>query len=65
MFKNVHFPYWTELAVVLAFILIASAFIAVVLRILKTPKEEIQRVARLPLDESTPSDTPSSNNIQP
>ena len=51
MFKGVTFPGWTEIVVAVAFVLIAGAFLAVVLRILRTPKEEVSRIAHLPLDD--------------
>jgi len=60
MFKNVHFPDWTVVVVALAFILIAGVFISVVVRVFRSPKKEIDRLSRLPLEnDHTDPDKPS------
>jgi cbb3-type cytochrome oxidase subunit 3 len=56
MFKTVDFPWWTPVVVTVAFILIAGVFLAVVIRALRTPKKEIDRLSRLPLEDDPPSE---------
>lgn len=55
MFKTVHFPDWTPGAVIVAFVLIAGVFAFVVIRALRTPRKEIERLSRLPLEDDPPT----------
>ncbi|MDX6765555.1 MAG: hypothetical protein SFU85_02070 [Candidatus Methylacidiphilales bacterium] len=54
MFKHVTFPEWTHLLVAMAFVFIATVFIAVVVRVLRSPDREIERLSRLPLEPDQP-----------
>lgn len=52
MFQRVEYTEWHTLFPKIGFALFALAFIAVVWRILRTPKSELDRSSSMPLDDN-------------
>ncbi|MEX2578985.1 MAG: hypothetical protein WD342_08000 [Verrucomicrobiales bacterium] len=55
MFKRVILESWHDYVPYVCFALIAGAFAAIVIRALLMKKSEVERIARLPLDEDPES----------
>jgi hypothetical protein len=58
MFKRILVEEWATWVPIISFVLIAAVFIAVTIRALRIKKDERERLAALPLDDSEP---PPSN----
>lgn len=56
MFREVVYPDWAAICTVVAFVIVLAVFIAMVVRAVRMPKKEVERMSEMPLKDSTPRD---------